>query len=429
MNFSMFQKDSVPDQRFLTKHKGEISFAIALSGLILSSLLISYAPQSYLIFLIIVQTGFEAGTVGGAADWLAVKMIFDEIKIGNIRIVPASGIIPRKQKAIAQAAGKLVADEWLSPQSMKDVLQTVDVAGAFADYLEKIKQNEELSGHVSWLIDHLTKILEKPATQEKLAGILGEQVSRVQWSQWIGSSITDDRAKKLLDQLVPFFAEKLTELLSTQEAFDLIVEKLSEDKGGLLKQLFFDPVETAEKTILKSIQFLRELQDNPFHPVRLKIDTKTLVWINELRTDTESAKKLDKLGAEITSELEFTFVAEKVINRLIEFLHDQSNEKEGLIYRNISGWIDDIILELRNNSGWQKTVNEKIISVIGEVINRNHHLIGAMVEKNLSGLSPEQIKEQFRIRTYDDMQWIRVNGAVAGFAIGIVIGIIRVLLS
>ncbi|MBL7958701.1 DUF445 domain-containing protein [bacterium] len=425
----MFQKNSAPDQHFLTQHKGEISFAIALSGLILSSLLISFTPQTYLVFLIIIQTGFEAGTVGGAADWLAVKMIFDEIKIGNVRIVPASGIIPRKQKAIAQAAGKLVADEWLSPQSVKNVLQSVDVAGALADYLEKIKQNGELSGHVSWLIERFTKILEKPAAKEKLAGILNDQITRIQWSRWIGGSITDDRAKKLLDQLVPFFAEKLTELLSTQEAFDLIVEKLSEDKGGLLKQLFFDPVETAEKAILKSIQFLRELQDNPYHPVRLKIDTKSLAWINDLRTDTASAKKLDKLGAEIISELEFTLLAEKVIGRLIEFLHEQSNEKEGLIYRNVSDWVGDVILELRNNSVWQKTVNENVISVIGEVINRNHHLIGAMVEKNLSSLSPEQIKEQFRIRTYNDMQWIRVNGAVAGFAIGIVIGIIRVLLS
>ncbi|MBL7994241.1 DUF445 domain-containing protein [bacterium] len=425
----MFQKSNEPDQHFLTQHKGEISFAIALSGLIVSSLFMSYAPPSYLAFLLVVQTGFEAGTVGGAADWLAVKMIFDEIKIGNVRIVPASGIIPRKQKAIAQAAGKLVADEWLSPQSVKKILQSVDVAGALADYLEKIKQNGELSGHVSWLIQRLTKILEKPGAKEKLAGILNEQVTRIQWSQWIGSTLTDDQARKILDQLVPFFAEKLTELLSTQEAFDLIVEKLSEDKGGFLKQLFFDPVETAEKTILKSIQFLRELQDNPYHPVRLKIDTKTVAWINELRTDSESAKKIDKLAAEITSELEFTLLAEKAINRLIEFLNEQRHEKDGLIYRTVSDWVDNIILELRNNSEWQKTVNENVISVIGEVINRNHHLIGEMVEKNLSSLSPEQIKEQFRIRTYNDMQWIRVNGAVAGFAIGVVIGIIRVLLS
>lgn len=425
----MFQKNSLPDQSFFIKHKGEISFALALSGLVLSSLFLSFVPQQFLTLVLILQTGFEAGTVGGAADWLAVKMIFDEIRIGNVRIVPASGIIPRKQKAIAQAAGRLVGEEWLSPKSVQDMLLSFDVAGALADYLEKIKENGELSGYVNWLIDHFIKILEKPATHEKLIRILDEQIKNVQWSKWIGNNITDDRVKKILDQLVPFLSEKLSELLSTQEAFDLVVEKLSEEKGGFFKQLFFDPVETAEKTILKSIQFLRELQDNPVHPVRVKIDEKAVDWVSELRTDTSSAQVLDKLGRELTSELDFGHAVKTVISRIVEFLLEQRSHNESLIHRNILEWVDDIVSGLRSKEDWKKTVNEKIISVIGGVISRNHHLIGEMVEKNLSSLSPEQIKEQFRIRTYDDMQWIRVNGAVAGFAIGIIIGIIRVFFS
>ena len=388
----MFQKNEPSDQSFFLKHKGEISFAIALSGLIVSSLYMQFVPPELAAFALILQTGFEAGTVGGAADWLAVKMIFDEIKIGKIRIVPASGILPRKQKAIAQGAGKLVAEEWLSPESVKNLLRSLDVASSLADYLQKIKQNGELTGYINWLLDHLASLLEKPATREKMSVILREQMTQVHWSRWIG-------------------------------------QNLSEEKGGFLKQLFFDPVETAEKAILKSIQFLRELQDNPYHPVRLKIDEKVISWAGELKEDSESAQSIDKFGNEISSILDYEQFIETVISKAITYLNEQRSQKNGIMYRSILEWVDDIIAGLKNKESWKRTVNEKVMSVIGDIINRNHHLIGEMVEKNLTALSPEQIKEQFRSRTYDDMQWIRVNGAVAGFAIGIAIGIVRVIWS
>ena len=425
----MFQKNEPSDQSFFLKHKGEISFAIALSGLIVSSLYMQFVPPELAAFALILQTGFEAGTVGGAADWLAVKMIFDEIKIGKIRIVPASGILPRKQKAIAQGAGKLVAEEWLSPESVKNLLRSLDVAASLADYLQKIKQNGELTGYINWLLDHLASLLEKPATREKMSVILREQMTQVHWSRWIGQNLSEEKIKKILDHAVPFFAEKATEILSTREAFDLMVEKLSEEKGGFLKQLFFDPVETAEKAILKSIQFLRELQDNPYHPVRLKIDEKVISWAGELKEDSESAQSIDKFGNEISSILDYEQFIETVISKAITYLNEQRSQKNGIMYRSILEWVDDIIAGLKNKESWKRTVNEKVMSVIGDIINRNHHLIGEMVEKNLTALSPEQIKEQFRSRTYDDMQWIRVNGAVAGFAIGIAIGIVRVIWS
>jgi uncharacterized membrane-anchored protein YjiN (DUF445 family) len=425
----MFSKNGPLRQSFFLKHKGEISFTVALCGLLLSSLFLNYSSPELLTFAIILQTGFEAATVGGAADWLAVKMIFDEIKIGRFRIVPASGILPRKQQAIAQGAGRLVAEEWLSPESVKNLLQSVDVSGALADYLQRIKQNGELTGYINWVMDHIASLLEKPGTREKMSVILREQMTEVHWSQWIGQNLSEDKIKKIMDHAVPFFAEKASEVLSTREAFDLMVEKLSEEKGGFLKQLFFDPVETAEKAILKSIQFLRELQDNPYHPVRLKIDEKAVSWISELSHDKESAESIDRFGREVTAEMDYEQLVKTVIGKVIIYLQEQRSQKKGALYRSILEWVDDIIAGLKNNEAWKSTVNEKIISVIGDIINRNHHLIGEMVEKNLKALSPEQIKEQFRSRTYDDMQWIRVNGAVAGFAIGVIIGIVRVILS
>ena len=140
--------------------------------------------------------------------------------------------------------------------------------------------------------------------------------------------------------------------------------------------------------------------------------------------DTQLGKDL-----QLKSDFSYEQFIETVISKAITYLNEQRSQKNGIMYRSILEWVDDIIAGLKNKESWKRTVNEKVMSVIGDIINRNHHLIGEMVEKNLTALSPEQIKEQFRSRTYDDMQWIRVNGAVAGFAIGIAIGIVRVIWS
>jgi uncharacterized membrane-anchored protein YjiN (DUF445 family) len=408
------------------RHKGEISFLTALTGLIILSVLSDVFPSFGILFIL--QSGFEAGTVGGAADWLAVKMIFDEIKVGRFRVVPASGIIPRKQKAIAAGAGKLVAEEWLSPESVARLLATVDVSGVMGDYLENAKRSGETSKWVQWLADQIVEFLNRPATHEKISAILKEQLAELKWSKLIGRNISDDHIKKILNALVPFLADKLSSALTTREAFDLIQEKLSQDQGGFLKKLLFDPVEATENAVLKSTQFLRELQYDEFHPVREKIFEAACRWLNDLRDESVEADSLDQLGKELADNWNLDAWITKALAAIQKYVKEQTSDSQSRLNLAIRGWLDAVIDKLRNDSEWKTALNQKVIAVVGEMVSKNHYKIGELVEKNLSSLSPDEIKNQFKARTYDDMQWIRVNGAVAGFAIGLIIGAVRWLL-
>ncbi len=408
---------------FFLKHKGEISFFTALTGLIVISVIAHSFPSVGMLFVL--QTGFEAGTVGGAADWLAVKMIFDEIKIGSVRIVPASGIIPRKQKAIAQGAGRLVAEEWLSPESVKKLLASVDVSDAIGDYLETAKRSGETLKWVQWLADQIIEFLNRPATHEKISIVLKEQWTEVKLSKLIANNISDENIKKVLDALIPFLADKLGNALTTREAFNFIHEKLSEDKGGFLKKLLFDPVEATEKTVLKSSQFLRELQYDPFHPIREKIYERACAWVSNLRDESEEAAAVDQLGNDLMEDWNFDTWIKKVLATIQKYLKEQISDSQSRLHRAVQAWLEEVIGRLKNDAEWKTNINQKVIAVVGEIISKNHHKIGELVEKNLSELSPEEIKNQFKARTYDDMQWIRVNGAVAGFVIGLIIGTVR----
>ena len=64
---------------------------------------------------------------------------------------------------------------------------------------------------------------------------------------------------------------------------------------------------------------------------------------------------------------------------------------------------------------------------IAAFIDRNHSKIGILVKENIDKLDNETLIYLIENNVGKDLQWIRVNGAVCGFAIGIILTIIRVL--
>jgi uncharacterized membrane-anchored protein YjiN (DUF445 family) len=55
------------------------------------------------------------------------------------------------------------------------------------------------------------------------------------------------------------------------------------------------------------------------------------------------------------------------------------------------------------------------------VVEKNHSKIGKLVQENLDKLDDKTLIEMIENNVGKDLQWIRVNGAVCGFMIGLVL--------
>lgn len=60
-------------------------------------------------------------------------------------------------------------------------------------------------------------------------------------------------------------------------------------------------------------------------------------------------------------------------------------------------------------------------------VNNNHSQIGKLVKENLDKLDNETLTEIIETNVGKDLQWIRVNGAVCGFLIGLVLVCIKLI--
>ena len=412
-------------ESFLIRHKGELSFAAAILGWVATLVVSKMFPQSATRLIKILQGGFEAATVGGAADWLAVKMIFDEIKIGKFRIVPASGIIPRKQKAIARGAGNLVATEWLTPASIRSVLERVNVASELTDFADQLVESGKLKDLVTDFLIVINKILARPETRARIEEFVGERVRSIKVGKLLGEHVNPERVENLLDEFIPFLADKLVDLINTPEVYELIRSKIASNRKGFVAEVLIDPIEVTENTIRSANILLRDIEYNPEQPLRKKLTQNICEWIVGLKENENERDKLDQQFQELLEQMDWQNWTHRMMDRLQQYLEDESASPDGELQMRVQNWVKQLIQGLRKNEEWQKQINSKVIELIENLIRKNQSKIAEIVEENLTRISPDELKNQFKRRTYSDMQWIRVNGAVAGFAIGILIALVN----
>jgi uncharacterized membrane-anchored protein YjiN (DUF445 family) len=74
------------------------------------------------------------------------------------------------------------------------------------------------------------------------------------------------------------------------------------------------------------------------------------------------------------------------------------------------------MLKEKNNE-----IDHWIRKQIAVLVEKNHAQIGNLVQENLDKLDNETLISMMENNIGKDLQWIRVNGAVCGFIIGIIL--------
>ncbi|NQX81886.1 MAG: DUF445 family protein [Flavobacteriaceae bacterium] len=90
----------------------------------------------------ILLAGFEAATVGGIADWFAVRALFREIPIPFIR--RHTNIIVKSRKKLSAGIVDLVSTQWLSKESISSKIADISISNKLLDILkdDKVQQGK-----------------------------------------------------------------------------------------------------------------------------------------------------------------------------------------------------------------------------------------------------------------------------------------------
>lgn len=375
----------------------------------------------------ILQGGFESGLVGGLADWFAVTALFRH-PLGIP--IPHTALLPKNRNKIIKKIVSMLENDWLTKDSIKQKINTIQFTEVILPMIEKEKNNEAIK---KTSIDFIQKIIHFIDIHQ--LAVLIEKELKTQLNSIDARSLLPTAVKQIAEQkyderALDYILTEV-ELWANQDSTknrlgSMAVEAIENIKADGFMQFAlksFSSLVNEEKLgniiqtlILKGVNSFR----NPSNQNRLTLLRNIHKKLDKISTDEKLIEELNqwkvKLIKEWNPEKKILDILNKLQQKAINFIGEPA-------------FFDTYILPFMTksfNNFKQDTVKIKQIEnwiqhQAFQLIEKNHSKIGNLVEENLKKLDDNTLIVMLEQNVGKDLQWIRVNGAICGFLIGLVL--------
>lgn len=375
------------------------------------------------------QGGFEAGLVGGLADWFAVTALFRH-PFGIP--IPHTALLPKNRNRMIKGLVNTIENDWLSKESIQTKLTQINLTEKLLPILEKELQSDSFKKTMKSLIIQMIE----SADLDRLAPLIQKQLK---------GYLTSDEVLKLLQALI----QQVLERKYDEKSLDYLLLKTEEwasrsdqrEEFGKFAMRAIDNGE-ADGFLQFAIKSFRNIV-NEEKLGKILQDIILNVIRGLRRPDSEYRQAiLDRIRKELLDIQENHALLEEIDRVILEWDPSEKlmtilkkTQLKALYYIEEGTFIDDHLMpfaarfleSITNDQEKTDAIENKIQEHITLFIEKNHSKIGKLVEENLNKLDDEKLIDMIENNVGKDLQWIRVNGAVCGFFIGIVLTGVKML--
>ncbi|MBJ9978917.1 DUF445 domain-containing protein [Bacillus sp. S70] len=375
----------------------------------------------------IIQGGFEAGLVGGLADWFAVTALFRH-PMGIP--IPHTALLPKNRKRVTKGLIHTLENEWLTKESITNKVKEMQLAQMVLQIAEREMQSDAVKKGIVTIAEKAIVTIDT----EKLAVIIEKELKT-----YLHTINTSNILQVLVDQLVvqeydektlDYILVKVKDWTAQDEAryqlgslgmkamenikvdgflqFTLksFMNIVDEDKiGGIL-----------QKFIISNINSLQEADNSTRQLILAKIRQEIInVKENEaLLQELENWK--EKWIANWNATDKIKEMLEQVQQRAVAFVNNEEFADKYVI-----PFLQKQMNKIKEDEQTVQKIEEWLQKQVVTLVEKNHSKIGKLVQENLDKLDDKTLIEMIENNVGKDLQWIRVNGAVCGFMIGLIL--------
>ncbi|MFV5174709.1 DUF445 domain-containing protein [Bacillus cereus] len=375
----------------------------------------------------IIQGGFEAGLVGGLADWFAVTALFRH-PMGIP--IPHTALLPKNRKRVTKGLINTLENEWLTKESITNKVKEMQLAQMVLQIAEREMQSDAVKKGIVTIAEKAIVTIDT----EKLAVIIEKELKT-----YLHTINTSNILQVLVDQLVvqeydektlDYILVKVKDWTAQDEAryqlgslgmkamenikvdgflqFTLksFMNIVDEDKiGGIL-----------QKFIISNINSLQDADNSTRQLILAKIRQEIInVKENEaLLQELENWK--EKWIANWNATDKIKEMLEQVQQRAVAFVNNEEFTDKYVI-----PFLQKQMNKIKEDEQTVQKIEEWLQKQVVTLVEKNHSKIGKLVQENLDKLDDKTLIEMIENNVGKDLQWIRVNGAVCGFMIGLVL--------
>ncbi|WP_219835114.1 DUF445 domain-containing protein [Paenibacillus sp. R14(2021)] len=374
----------------------------------------------------LLHAGFEAGVIGGLADWFAVTALFRH-PLGIP--IPHTALLPRNRKKMSEGIVRVLEDRLLAKESMIEKLTQIELAKQLLPAVRSALHSAVHSERLPHLLTSVLRSVDAEKIVPMLSGEIRAAAKRIDLEAVLRGFLRKAAENGTDERMLDLLLERAETWVSTEGmrrelgnavmnlvkglnvgglmsfAINAFIGYLDEDKLGTMLQSF----------ILTKIHELKV----PDTQRRMLVMDKLRESLELLITRLSESGQLDVIRDELLQAFdidgELTKLFEHLREKGIAFLHSEDFAAKAWPF------LERFLNRMEENEALIADAEQWLKGQAAGLIERNHAKIGAFVKENLDRLDNDQLVELIEDKVGQDLQWIRVNGAVCGFLIGLVL--------
>ena len=296
-----------------------------------------------------VRATAEASLVGGLADWFAVTALFRQ-PLGLP--IPHTAIVKRQKDRIARILGTFVQNHFLTREVIAQRLHALGLAERIGAWLADPENSRRVAGQVTQGVATAVEALPPERWQGGLVDEGVKLMSRaVESSEAAIASTLREQIKASLPRLTPAIA-----------------------------------VEAIHKRVMAALErFLFELNTNPSHPARARLEAALREALERLR---RSADRPEGPGDDGTPGA----IAKLLVSVGAHLQADEAARQE---------------------------LEAKLTEMAASLVEEHGAEVAALIEHTVAGWDPDLAAERIELAVGRDLQYIRLNGTLVGGLAGL----------
>lgn len=361
---------------------------------------------------LLVQSGAEAGMVGGLADWFAVTALFRH-PLGLP--IPHTAIIPNNKDRIGRTIGRFIDRNFLTPDVLLPKLREMHVGARFAAWLAAPSTAPLIARSLTAMLPYLIHSLRNPDLGEFLHRTLGDQLRHADFAPMIGRSIR---------------------VLATSGEADILFERISEiaidwleknrqriDKLVAERSRWWIPKAIDRRIANALVEGMTELLDGlrrPDSEASSRFREALASTVNGMLNSPEQREKINAGMRRLLAHPETQTWIRSVGNEICQTALDDLAQPSSRLRLALEKPISIVARALATDAVMQQHIDE-VIELLAQSIIAWHGEIGSFVAEVVRNWDTRTLSDRLELVVGSDLQYIRMNGTIVGACAGCVI--------
>lgn len=359
----------------------------------------------------------EAAMVGALADWYAVTALFRR-PLGLP--IPHTQIIPRNKDRIASRLGSLTQRQLLTPDAIGRLIESWRIPDEVTAVLLDSSRRQVLTQEAARLVNRMVEVSEDAAMQQFIRHLATSALRGLHVAPLIGQVLSGFLHSAQRDRLL-------------NDALTLVSESVEAHRGQLCGLIadklpwsrFLNFVRLDEKVAGKLVDWvlslLRDMRDDANDPFRQQLVERleaAAQWLihSEQALQREASIKEKLLNYDALHE----FINDswhRLKQWLLADLRQETSEIRGYLDAALAGLGET----LRTDPDFVILLQQGLQDFVVDLATRHRDRIGELVTATVRDWSVVHMVDTIEREVGTDLQFIRINGAVVGGLVGLVL--------